>query len=70
MTKVEIKIPDPAGIRTRISGLKGRDFTHHPMATVDYNIYSKWKKNWSASKISILINFDGPGSLFALLVLI
>ena len=31
--RIEIKIPDPAGNRTRVAGLEGRDTTDHAMAT-------------------------------------
>ena len=31
--KIEIKIPDPAGNRTRAAGLEGRDSTDHATAT-------------------------------------
>ena len=30
---IKIKIPDPAGNRTRTAGLEGRDSTGHAMAT-------------------------------------
>ena len=32
--RTEIKIPDPAGKRTRAAGLEGRDSTDHATATV------------------------------------
>ena len=31
--RIEIKIPDPAGNRTRAAGLEGRDSTDHATAT-------------------------------------
>ena len=31
--RIKIKIPDPAGIRTRAAGLEGRDSTDHATAT-------------------------------------
>ena len=31
--KIGIKIPDPAGNRTRVAGLEGRDSTDHVTAT-------------------------------------
>ena len=43
--RTEIKIPDPAGNRTRASGLEGRDSIDHTMAT-DYKlIHVKKLKN-------------------------
>ena len=36
--RIEIKIPDPAGNRTRAAGLEGRDSTDHATATDDVKI--------------------------------
>ena len=35
--RIEIKIPDPAGNRTRDAGLEGRDSTVHTTATDQYS---------------------------------
>ena len=36
--RTEIKIPDPAGNRTRAAGLEGRDFTDHATAHINLHI--------------------------------
>ena len=38
--RIGIKIPDPAGNRTRAAGLEGRDSTYHATATDNIETYN------------------------------
>ena len=51
--RTEIKIPDPAGNRTRAAGLEGRDSTDHAMATDLICTFTDIKYNYLQTPTSL-----------------